>query len=90
MPESAVKNLHASQQGRMTIMKTLIAVLLLLVSSSLLAAKPDCFQNPDFPACRNNPPGLTGGNIASVPEPGTLTLIGLGMAGLVAAKRRKR
>jgi len=74
----------------MTIMKTFMAVLLLLAASSLLAAQPDCLQNPNFPACKSSPRGLSGGNIASVPEPGTLTLLGLGMAGLLVAKRRKR
>jgi len=74
----------------MTIMKTLMAVLLLLVCTALLAVQPDCNQDPDFPACKNNPRPLYGGNIARIPEPGTLALIGLGMAGLVAAQRRKR
>jgi hypothetical protein len=72
------------------IMKIIMTVFLLLVSTSLLADKPDCNQNPNFPACKNNPPGLTGGNIAAVPEPGTLALIGMGAAGLVFARRRKK
>ena len=70
-------------------MKIIMAVLLLLVSTSLLADKPNCYQNPNFPACKNNPPGLTGGSVAAVPEPGTLALIGMGAAGLVFARRRK-
>jgi hypothetical protein len=71
-------------------MKTIMTVLLMLVSTTLLADKPDCYQNPDFPACKNNPPGLTGGRIAAVPEPGTLALIGMGAAGFVLARRRKK
>jgi len=71
-----------------------MAVLLLLVSTSLLAEKPDCNLNPGFPACNHNPPGLTGGNaavaVAAVPEPGTLALIGLGAAGLIVGRIRKR
>jgi hypothetical protein len=69
-------------------MKTIMAVFLLLVSTSLLAVQPVCPS--DFPACKANPPSLTGGRIAAVPEPGVLALIGLGMAGLVVARRRKK
>ena len=72
------------------IMKTVLAVFLLLVSTSLLAVKPDCIQNPDFPACKQNPPGLLKGNMVSVPEPGTLVLLGLGLAGLVVARKYKK
>ena len=71
-------------------MKTIMAVLLLLVSTSLLADKPDCNLNPNFPSCEHNPPGLTGGSVAAVPEPSTLALIGLGAAGLVVRRKRKK
>jgi hypothetical protein len=69
--------------------KTTMAAVLLLVSTSVLAEKPDCFQDPDFPACKNNPPGLTKSVIASVPEPVPLVLVGVGIAGLVIARRIK-
>ena len=84
----AAKLCQLPKEGKV-IMKTIMAVLLLLVSTSLLA-KPDCNQNPNFPACEHNPKGLTGGSIAAVPEPGSLALIGLGVAGLVVARKRKR
>jgi hypothetical protein len=70
------------------IMKTIMAGLLLLVSTTLLADRPLCSQTPG--GCAGNPPGLAKGNIAAVPEPGSLALIGLGVAGLIVARRRKR
>ena len=69
-------------------MKTIIGVLLLLVSTSLMAGRPLCSQTPG--GCVGNPPGHTKNNIAAVPEPGSLGLIGLGLAGMMVARKRKR
>jgi hypothetical protein len=72
-------------------MRTILAGFLMLVSTSLLAGRPECSYTPG--ACSG---GVPSGNInhtndiASVPEPGTLALIGLGAAGLVVARKRKR
>jgi hypothetical protein len=69
-------------------MKTIMAIFLLLVSTSLLADRRDCtFGDPG--SCRNER-STTRGNITAVPEPGSLALIGLGVAGLVVARRRKK
>ena len=73
-------------------MKTIMTVFLLLVSTSLLADnRPICSGDPG--ACAGGGPSSrsnAGGNITAVPEPGTLALIGLGAAGLVVARRRKK
>ena len=85
-------------------MKTIVAVFLLLVSTSLLAARPDCSLMPggcvgnppvsdcslNPSLCANNSPSNAGGRIAAVPEPGSSALIGFGLAGLIAARRRKK
>jgi hypothetical protein len=68
--------------------KAIMAVFLLLVSPPLLADRPDCSLTPG--GCVGNQPGLAIGRSAAVPEPGALALIGLGMAGLVVARRRKK
>jgi hypothetical protein len=75
-------------QGWRVIMKIIMAALLLLVSTSLLADRPPCSLTPG--GCVGNPPGLGQGNVAAVPEPGSLALTGLGIAGLLVARRRKR
>ena len=64
-----------------------MTVVLLLMSSSLLADRPECSKTPG--ECAGNPPGLTKDKIAAVPEPGSLALIGLGVAGLVIVRKRK-
>jgi len=66
-------------------MKTLTAVFLLLVSTSALAQKPPCSYEPQ--GCVGNPPGLN--KTSTVPVPGTLALLGLGIAGLAIARKRR-
>jgi hypothetical protein len=68
-------------------MKTIMAVFLLLVSTSLLAGRPtECNPNANSYACNN----FQARNAVSVPEPGSLALIGLGIAGVVLARKRKK
>jgi hypothetical protein len=67
-------------------MKAIMAVVLLLVSTALLAERPDCSLTPQ--GCAAISPGHN--KVASAPEPSTLALIGLGLAGLVVARKRKR
>ena len=70
------------------IMKTIMAVFLLLVSTSVLAGKSTGCN----PNANDHSPvscGYVQGSNA-VPEPGSLALIGMGIAGLVVARRRKR
>ena len=72
-------------------MKTILALSLLMISTSPLADRPDCSLTPGD--CRGGVPSdrsNAGGNFAAIPEPGTLALIGMGVAGLVVARRRKR
>ena len=66
-------------------MKTIMGVFLLLVSTSLLADRHECTYTPG--ACAG---GFPSGKAAAVPEPSTLALIGLGAAGFVVARRRKK
>jgi hypothetical protein len=79
-------------------MKTMMAVIMLVMSTSVLADKPVCYEGSTFPACVNanqTPEGLaanlTENNVHSVPEPSTLALIGVGAAafGIAGVIRRK-
>jgi len=76
-------------------MKTIMAVLLLLVSTSLLAVgKPEGVPVIDCrgQSCREEMqvlPQAVQINPVSVPEPSILALIGLGIAGLAVARKRK-
>lgn len=80
-----VKHSLANQQEWEVIMKTIMTVFLLLVSTSLLADRPtECNPNANYHACDN----FQVRN--AVPEPGSLALIGLGIAGLIVSRRRKR
>ena len=70
-------------------MKTIMAVFLLLISTSLLAEGNECAFSGDPSSC-GDVMSNRGGNIAAVPEPGALALIALGLAGLVVARKRKK
>ena len=69
-------------------MKIILAGFLMLVSTSLLADRPPCSYEPG--ECAGGVPSNSAVNIAQVPEPSILALIGLGAAGLVVARKRKR
>ena len=71
-------------------LKTVMVVLMLVIPASLFAVQPDCNLRPDFPACKASPQGLTGNEVASVSEPGALSLVGLGLAAIGLVKLRKR
>ena len=66
-------------------MKTLVAGFLLLFSTSLLADRPECSYTPG--ACAG---GVPSNRNASIPEPSTLAILGLGIAGLLVRRRRKK
>ena len=71
-------------------MKTMMAVLMLMVSTSVLAVPPQTGQ-----VCENSNnhasfcPESNGTNV-SVPEPSTLALMGLGLAAIALVRARKR
>jgi hypothetical protein len=79
-------------------MKTIMALLMLLISTPLFADKPVCYDGSTFPACEHVPPGLqlnpgpTENNDQLAPVPSTVILLGvgvLGIAGLAVARKRK-
>jgi len=76
-------------------MRNILSALLLLVSSSLLADPPECTQIPG--SCRDWNPSYTKGQTAAkkgitatVSEPATTALMGLGLVGIAVARKRKR
>ena len=73
-------------------MKTIMAVLMLLVSTSLLAdPNSNALDNANCHASFKDCQTENGVDKVSVPEPSTLALMGLGLAAitLVSAKKRK-
>lgn len=68
-------------------MEATLVALLMLASTSLLADRPDCTLTPG--GCVGNPPGKGLNGIAAVPGPGAIALIGMGLAGLIIARRQK-
>ena len=68
-------------------MKSILISFLLLVSTSLMADPPECTRIPGD--CKDWNPRDTRGQIASVHEPGTLALIGLGLVGIAVVQKRK-
>jgi hypothetical protein len=52
-----------------------------------MAGAPECAQITG--SCKNWNPSHANGHTATVPEPGTLALIGLGLVGIAFARKRK-
>lgn len=75
-----------NSDSKVSDMNKLLAVFLLLFSASVMADKPDC-NNSSVANCGNSPPGLD--KASAIPIPGTLALVGLGLAGLAIARHRK-
>ncbi len=68
-------------------MKTIMAVFLLLLSTSVLAQQPECARIKPPTCSQGRGPGPN--EFATVPVPGTLALMGLGVAGLVVVLKRR-
>ena len=82
-------------EGEKINMKTVMTVFLLLVSTPLLAERPECSYTPG--ACAGGVPSNKNLFVpspstlaASILEPSTLALLGLGVAGLAIGRRRKK
>lgn len=68
-------------------MKTIMALFLLLLPVSALAVQPECAATKP-PTCSQGK-GPEFNEFATVPEPGTFALMGLGLTGLVIALKRR-
>ena len=75
-----------NSDSKVSDMNRFLAVFLLLFSVSVMADKPAC-NNDSVAQCGETPPGLD--KASEVPIPGTLALIGLGLAGLEISRHRK-
>lgn len=75
-------------------MKGIIAVLLILASSEALANNipQKCMENPEHSSCNaiKIHPGPNQGSVQSVPEPGLLALVGVGLAGIFLTRRSRK
>jgi hypothetical protein len=73
-------------------MKTTLAALLLLTSTTLLADRPDCSLEPRgcMPDHANSQLEVASSQVAAVSEPDSILLIGIGLAGLMVSRLRKR
>jgi hypothetical protein len=68
-------------------MKMILATALLLLSASVLADNQEC-NSKSVAQCGDAPPGQIK-QFATVPSPGTLALVSLGVVGLVIARKKK-
>jgi hypothetical protein len=73
--------------------KNWIAIFALSLTASAYAGPPEWANNPDCAsnqACGPSQGSGSDAEIASIPAPGTLALIGLGLTGLVLARKNKK